>query len=66
MLVELTKKNSKEANEYANEAIWQTICLIIFSEVNKEKTLKNQKSEIILSFLKSCKMLAELNVEGIS
>jgi len=34
-------------------------------EVNKDKIIKNQRSEIILTFLKSCKLLAEKGVERI-
>lgn len=33
--------------------------------MNKEKSYKNQRSEIILTFLKSCKLLAEKGVERI-
>ncbi len=35
------------------------------SETNKEKTIKNHRSERILSFLKNCKFLAEQNIKSV-
>jgi hypothetical protein len=34
-------------------------------ELNKDKVVKNQRADIILTFLKSCKLLAEKGVERI-
>ena len=39
--------------------------LVTLVEINKEKTIKSQRSEIILAFLKSCKLLAEKGIERI-
>ena len=35
------------------------------AETSKDKMLKSQRSEIILAFLKSCKLLAERGIERI-
>ena len=58
MMLEMQHTQSKEAEDCGEEAVWQTILLVTMAETGKEKMLKSQRSEIILAFLKSCKLLA--------